>query len=508
MLLGVLRRSHDHTAVMLLSTCFEHGYSDDEANFVCRHLSEEISFWDDTDDEKSEFILCIIHALLALSNEPRGRALIIRSGIVNRLAQNSTISSGNLNKPWANQAYHNAERTHWHNIWKISNKLLCSLLSQIPASHEERPEDVDLLLYAQAAEYITSHQERLSFSLAKALQQRPLTMALIEEVEIVSMLMRCAPARSVSELKDDICMGIVRVNEALRKSQLILSKVTPITHQERKNFDKNAPEISLIEFQKLRRESSSHVTPVHHRPIGADTRKAEKETIESVFSTRGTLSWNIQIDLIVYSTLRCLLATMRILSKHHTLIPTTREKFRPSMINTIDTTLTFYTLVQCIDLGVDSLKLLSSPKYRSTSLLSVSATSSTSTPKSSGSAISSPSAFHDDEAAELTSFDESAKKLQQFLNSRVLLTRVITGVLNNCLHIAVQYMRNEIATEWHSEFNLYINKAIKDLEDCMKSTHSVYNRFKDLGRVVKGLKELMLMAVTWSEHRLSEIKKK
>lgn len=87
MLINILRWNEEKVAVMLLAVCFENGYSDDEANFLCYRLAEAITSWDDTDDNRSEFVLCIIYALLSLSYESRGRALIIRSEIIIRLSQ-------------------------------------------------------------------------------------------------------------------------------------------------------------------------------------------------------------------------------------------------------------------------------------------------------------------------------------------------------------------------------------------------------------------------------------
>ncbi|KAL0477473.1 hypothetical protein AKO1_008208 [Acrasis kona] len=260
------------------------------------------------------------------------------------------------------------------------------------------------------------------------------------------------------------CQGALQCCDVLNKSQLVLSKIQPITLQERRLYEGHVPDMNMAEFHKLQSKSRG--------AAGGGSNATVNAVVDQIGDNIVDLSWSTRIDLIVYNCLRNSIAACRYVNQS---IP-------------------FDCLVSCMDICTDMLKMMSSAKYRS-DLLSTNHKRSGSEQSSVKSNVLSSAAgnqFHEEELQELEALDQNDEKRNKFLQSRLVLLKSICGVMQECLYLFVTSRHYD-----HDESHLAVDKINMRFTDMQQHSNNVFKKYRALGTHITDVHDLIKKVREW-----------
>ncbi|KAL9643301.1 hypothetical protein ABK040_014756 [Willaertia magna] len=475
-------------ALSILSVCVQITFTEEQANYFCNQLSEAISQFDGLNESNAKFTINCLNLILSLSFTKPGSTAIILNNVVTKLT-NCTILSTGADKHFG-LVYFEGERTYWHQAWRLSLKLVTSLLNSFDNPNQFRRNYADttfgqMYTYLQQCyDFCNSHKNRLILGLTELWDKRPLTLALIEEVELTSMLVnalsRLKVLQELSYLVDASLIAMVKCIEAVKHFHLILSKVTPITSHERKlhdlekHYKEESTAMAQAAFSKTKRIVKPSLSSEYHSFFHAEQSPFVSHTYQefkNLYQGRETLNWNTQIDLTVFGTLQSLLSSIRNL----TILPIDdgmESSVEPQLVlSIVNQTPNIRDVFRCIEACVDTLKIVSSSKY--TGDINV-----VKTPTSSG--TSTPTTVSP--TSSTTSSERLNREQESLLKTRILVSKVVVGTLNEALHVSFTHLmlyeylaENEVQIQLARELmsdlqTLYINKFLPTLKKLLSAS--------------------------------------
>eukprot|EP00761_Pharyngomonas_kirbyi_P001967 gb/GECH01001971.1/.p1 GENE.gb/GECH01001971.1/~~gb/GECH01001971.1/.p1 ORF type:complete len:1962 (+),score=289.97 gb/GECH01001971.1/:1-5886(+) len=287
-------------------------------------------------------IIHTLHLVLSLALTHGGASALTSEGILQVFTNNVDLSSGGA-------VYHGGERTSWHQVWCLVVRVVTALLT-LDGHPSPR-------LRAQYTQFIMAHQTRVIHALTQPWQSRarPLTLGQLEETEHVSMLTYSLSRRHLlpSVLREAVFSAFMHCAQTLRHSHasVVVEKITPTERTLAGDPMTSAPPPS----SPSNRSGSPSPSPSLSPPPSSPSRSAPLSPGSSA------LDWGQRVDHSVYSTLRCLLASVRILTlvqeegieaREHPglLLELSTNQDEPSVLHAL----------HCVDTCVDMFKKLAS----------------------------------------------------------------------------------------------------------------------------------------------------
>ncbi|KAG2393170.1 hypothetical protein C9374_009747 [Naegleria lovaniensis] len=499
-------------ALSILSICVENIFDSEQGNYICRELADCLSNFDGVDEHHSKYTLNILNLLLSLSSTQAGSTLMVANNVIPRLTNCSILSTGS--GKYAGQSYYEGERTWWHTAWKYSLKIVTSLLNSFDfANHPQRYVSGSALMFDESSgqaqyffyqvfDFCNAHRNRLILGLNELWDKRPLTFAIIEEVELISMLVN-ALARlkllpQLVYLIDASLVAMLKCIDAVKHFHSVLGKVTPITAHERKlhEADKHYREEylqghhSTLKTRNLLRDlHKSYENTYMPNPEESPFISSSVEAIKNLYQGRETLNWNTQIDLIVYGTLQSILASIRCL----TVLPKDDGIEMPVdpvyVLSMQSHSPNIRDIFKCIESCVDALEYIPSRKYtdeaKVTALESGAITPTTLSPSYS-----------------CTATERVGREQETMLKSRILVSRVVIGTMYEALHVAITHL---LIYEFLSEGDPQKQSQVKELKEELNKLFGLYKKLEkplkswfflkygdQLKELIKFLKELQV----------------
>jgi len=445
-------------AMSILSVCVQITFNEEQGNYICNELAECISQFDGVNEQQSKYTISVLNLLLALSSTQPGSMAIVTNHVISRLSNCAALSSGS-GKQYG-LAYYEGERTHWHIGWRYCLKILTSLMNSFNVTNT--PERLlssqqimvdDELTYGQNQYFIqqvvnfcNAHKNRLVIGLMELWDKRPLTLAIIEEVELISMfvngLARLKLLPQMPYLVDASLIAMTKCVDAVKHFHSILSKVQPVTSHERKlhDMDKHYKEeistlVSPTSSTKTRRSalrSSFSNSETYHNVFHAEESPFITQTqdkIKNLYQGREMLNWNTQVDLTVFGTLHSLMASIRCL----TVIPIDggiEEEVEPVVVLSMQSqSPNIRDVFKCIEACADTLKIISSSKYTNETALSK-------VPTSGGGSIT-PTTLSPSFS---TATDRLNREQDSLLKTRILISKVVIGTLKEAAYVLIAHL--------------------------------------------------------------------
>ncbi|EFC44588.1 predicted protein [Naegleria gruberi] len=372
-------------AISILAVCIKVTINEEYGNYICRELCECLTTFDGVDEQHSKHTINVLNLLLAFSTTRAGSSMMVANNILQKFSGCTFLSSG-CGK-YAGQTYFEGERTYWHTAWRYSLKIITTLLNcYYVATQPKRnmammDEDTNYGQYQyfvqQVQDFCNTHRKRLVLGLDELWDKRPLTFALIEEVELIGMLVN-ALARShilpnLPYLVQSSLVATAKCVNAVKHFRLILSAVTPITQHERKLHEKDKhymeelrasrPTSTGTKTRRPFRERTNYENTIPYNSEESPFITHATDAIKNLYQGREMLNWNTQIDLTVFGTLQSLVASIRCL----TILPSDdgiEQPVEPVIVLSMQSNSpNIETIFKCAEACVDTLKIIPSSKY-------------------------------------------------------------------------------------------------------------------------------------------------